>query len=37
MKHLQAWAQRMEADPDRMVIQACLACLVLMPILLSLG
>lgn len=35
MKTLRAFVTRLDADPDRMVVQACLACLAVLPVLLS--
>ncbi len=36
MKTLRTFVQRLEADPDRLVVQACLGCLAVLPVLLSL-
>jgi hypothetical protein len=36
MKTLRSIARRLDADPDRLVVQACLGCLAVLPVLLSL-
>lgn len=36
MKSLRSFIQRLDADRDRLVVQACLGCLAVLPVLLSL-
>ena len=32
MKSLRSFIQRLDADPDRLVVQACLGCLAVLPV-----
>jgi len=36
MKTLRSIARHIDADPDRLVVQACIGCLAILPVLLAL-